>query len=158
MNQTIKLEGIKGFQQEKTKGVSPWMLSLEQELGPERPAARWSYTLQDFEFNVFEGEQSLWIVIRFPKGGEVALRAAYCPYNHIVITNMRRRDDGLENVFDQVLEIELSSVTGDYHVRLEMPARRPRPPPLHHNFDPGSPALCPLLSSVTSSRSGRWRI
>ncbi len=121
MVQTAKIEGIKGFHQEKTKGVSPWMLSLEQELGPERPAASWSYTLQDFEFNILEGEQSLWVIIHFPKGGEIALRAAYCPYNHIVITDIRRRDDGLENVFDQVLEIELSSVTGKYHVRLEFP-------------------------------------
>jgi hypothetical protein len=121
MVQTAKFEGIKGFQEEKTKGVSPWMLSLEQELGPERPAASWTYMLQDFEFNMIEGDQSLWVLIRFPKGGEIALRAAYCPYNHIAITDIRRIDDGLENVFDQILEVELSSVTGEYHVRLEFP-------------------------------------
>jgi hypothetical protein len=121
MVQTAKLEEIKGFQEEKTKGVSPWMLSLEQELGPERPAASWSYTLQDFEFKVIEGDQSLWVIIHFPQGGEIALRAAYCPYNHIAITDIRHTNDGLENVFDQVLEVELSSVTGEYHVRLDFP-------------------------------------
>jgi hypothetical protein len=41
MVQTTKLEEIKGFQMEKTKGVSPWMLSLKHELGAERPASSW---------------------------------------------------------------------------------------------------------------------
>jgi hypothetical protein len=119
MIQTAKLEGIKGFQEEKTKGVSPWMLSLEQELGEERPDSSWSYALQDFEFNTIEGDQSLWVLIRFPKGGEVALRAAYCPYNHIEIKDMQVIDDGVENSYHQGLDIQLSSVTGDYKVRLE---------------------------------------
>ncbi len=155
MVQTVKLEGIKGFQQEKTKGVSPWMLSLEQELGPERPAASWSYTLQGFEFKVLEGEQALWVIIHLPKGGEIALRAAYCPYNHIVITDMRHRDDGLENVFDQVLDIKLNSVTGEYHVRLEFP--RPDRALLRctTTFNPRGPAVCPLFSTRHhSARAG----
>ena len=69
MVQTTKLEGIKGFQEEKTKRVSPWMLSLVQELGTDRPGSLWSKTLQDFQFNIIEGDQSLWLLIRFPKGG-----------------------------------------------------------------------------------------
>jgi hypothetical protein len=119
MEQRMKIEEIKGFQGEKTKGVSPWMLSLEQELGPERPASSWSYSLQDFQFNIIEGDQSLWILVSFPKGGEVALRAAYCPYNHIAINDMKVLDDGVENHYNQGLEIQLSSVTGEYRVRLE---------------------------------------
>lgn len=121
MVQTAKMEAIKGFEEQKTRGVSPWMLSLEQELGEERQAARWSYTSREFVFEVVEGDQSLWIITRFPKGGEVALRAAYCPYNHITINEIRSLDDGVENGLENGLEIQLTSVTGDYRVRLEFP-------------------------------------
>jgi hypothetical protein len=157
MVQTAKLEGIKGFQGEKTKGVSPWMISLEQELGVARPAASWSYTRQDFEFNVIEGDQSLWIVIRFPKGGEIALRAAYCPYNNIVITDMGRMNTGLENVFDQVLEVALSSVTGAYHVRLEFPRSDRALMRCTTTLTPATPLFLPFFLA-TSYRSGRWTI
>lgn len=68
MEKTAKRESIKGFEEQKMKGVSPWVLSLQQELGLERPAASWSYTLQDFVFEILEGDQSLWIVARFPTG------------------------------------------------------------------------------------------
>jgi hypothetical protein len=125
MVQNVKLERIKGFQEERTKGVSPWMLSLERELGEERPASSWSYSLQDFQFNILEGDQSLWVLVTFPKGGEIALRAAYCPYNHIEISDMRTIGDGIENGYPKGVEIHLSSVTGEYRVRLEFlhPAR-----------------------------------
>src|SRR5215217_1243858 len=122
MDQTAKLEGIKGFEEQKTKGVSPWMLSLQQELGEERRASSWSYSLQDFLFDIVEGDQSLWIVIRFPSGGEVALRAAYCPYNNITINELRSLGDGVEYGTENGMDIYLSSVTGEYHVRLEFPS------------------------------------
>jgi hypothetical protein len=118
MVQTAKIEANKGFQEEKTRGVSPWMLALEQELGEGRPDASWSFSLQDFQFNIIEGDQSLWIVVTFPKGGEIALRAAYCPYNHIEINDMRVISDEVENTHHQGLDIHLSSVTGEYHVQL----------------------------------------
>jgi len=121
MVQTAKLEGIKGFEEQKTKGVSPWALSLQQELGEERRASSWSYTLEGFLFDVVEGDQSLWIVARFPAGGEVALRAAYCPYNNITINEMRSIDDGVEHGLGNGVDFDVSSVTGDYHIRLEFP-------------------------------------
>src|ERR1044071_6324348 len=97
MDQTVKLERIKGFEEQKTKGVSPWMLALLHELGEARPASSWTYLLQDFQFDIVEGDQSLWIVVHFPSGAEVALRAAYCPYNHITIHEMIALDDGVEH-------------------------------------------------------------
>ncbi|MGE5377273.1 MAG: hypothetical protein ACM3XO_19630, partial [Bacteroidota bacterium] len=121
MVQTANSEGIRGFQKEKTKGVSPWMLSLEQELGEQRPASSWSFLLGDFQLNVIEGDQSLWIVTTFPKGGEVALRAAYCPYNHIEINEIRTFGNQVDNSYPKGMEIQLGSVTGEYLVHLEFP-------------------------------------
>ena len=145
MVQTAKIEGIKGFQEEKTKGVSPWMLSLEQELGEERPASSWSYSQQDFQFNIIEGDQSLWILVKFPKGSEVALRAAYCPYNHIIIKDMRVLADGVENNHIQGLEIQLGSVTGEYCVRLEF--IHPDRPLIHctTTLTPAAPLFIPYF-------------
>lgn len=119
MVQTTKIEGIRGFHEEKTKGVTPWMLSLEQELGEERPASLWDFSLQDFSFNVIEGDQSLWIITHFPNGGEVALRAAYCPYNHIEVNEVRSFGNSVDNGFPKELEVQLSSVTGEYLIRLQ---------------------------------------
>ena len=119
MVQTVKLEGIRGFQEQKTKGVSPWMLSLDQELVRKRPASRWDFVLNNFQFNLIEGDQSLWIVTRFPQGAEVVLRAAYCPYNQIMINEMTAIGDGIENTYPIGMDIQLSSISGQYHVRLE---------------------------------------
>lgn len=145
MEQAIHLDHVKGFEEEKTKGVSPWMLSLREELGEERPAARWSYALQDFVFDVIEGDQSLWIVIHFPQGGQVALRAAYCPYNHITVHEMKALNDGVEHGLENSLGIHLHSVTGEYRVCLEFP--RPDRPLLHctTTLVPAAPLFVPFF-------------
>ncbi len=156
MVQNAKLEGIKGFQDEKTKGVSPWLLSLEQELGEERPASGWSYSLSDFQFNIFEGDQSLWILITFPQGGEVALRAAYCPYNHITIRDMKALDDGVENSPNRGVELQLGSVTGEYSVKLEF--LHPDRPLIRctTTLRPAAPLFVPYFPAI-SSPWGAWK-
>jgi hypothetical protein len=145
MEQAINLDKVKGFEEEKTKGVSPWMLSLQAELGEARPVSTWSYTVQDFLFEVVEGDQSLWIIIHFPKGGEVALRAAYCPYNNITIREIKVLDDGVEHGLENGLDIHLSSVTGDYRVHLEFP--RPDRALLHctTTLVPAAPLFMPYF-------------
>jgi len=57
-----ELKGITGFQEEETTGVSPWLLSLLDELGEERPTPHWSYSFQGISFEVIEGKQSLWLI------------------------------------------------------------------------------------------------
>lgn len=143
MERTAKRENIKGFEEQKTKGVSPWVLSLLQELGPERPTPSWSYRIQDFTFEILEGDQSLWIVARFPGGGEVAFRAAYCPYNSITIHEIRNLDDGVEHGLENGLEIQLSSITGEYHVSVQFP--QPDQPLLHFTtrLVPAAPLFIP---------------
>ena len=145
MVQTAKLEGIKGFQEEKTKAVSPWMLSLEKELGEERPDPAWRFSRHDFQFDVIEGDQSLWLLVKFPKGGEVALRAAYCPYNHISVQEMVALYDGVENGYKKGLEIQLSSVTGDYRIVLEF--IHPDRPLIHltTSLTPAAPLFLPYF-------------
>jgi hypothetical protein len=59
MDEKEKLKGMTGFKEQETVGVSPWMLSLLDELGSERKAPHWTYSFGDFSFEVIEGTQSL---------------------------------------------------------------------------------------------------
>lgn len=51
----------------------------------------------------------------------MAFRAAYCPYNNIVIHEIQSLDDGVENGLQNGLALHLGSVTGEYRVRLQFP-------------------------------------
>src|SRR5215208_1856912 len=90
MSEKENLKGMTGFEQKETTGISPWILSLVDELGAEGPAPHWTYSLEDFSFEIIEGKQSLWITTRFPRGGRIALRAAYCPDGELTIDEIRQ--------------------------------------------------------------------
>src|ERR1044072_1861840 len=89
MKEKQSLKGISGFQEQETVGLSPWMLSLIDELGKERRSPHWTYSFEEFSFEIIEGTQSLWVTSRFPAGGQVALRAAYCPDGELAIDEIR---------------------------------------------------------------------
>ena len=49
MDEKEKLEGITGFDEQETVGVSPWILSSLDELGTERKTPHWTYTHEAIE-------------------------------------------------------------------------------------------------------------
>ena len=114
-------KGVTGFQEQKTMAVSPWVLSLLDQLGESRPPSRGSYAIRDFTFDVFEANESLWVLVRFPAGGEVALRAAYCPDGKLSLDEIIPLDDGVEYGLQNGIEIQLHAAAGDFRVRLEFP-------------------------------------
>jgi hypothetical protein len=114
-------KGITGFEDQKTAAVSPWALALFEELGRGRPPSRWSYIVQDFTFDVFEVNESLWVLARFPDGGEIILRTAYCPDGNLSIDEITRVNDGVEGSPENGIEIKLRSNAGDFCVRLVFP-------------------------------------
>lgn len=133
-----KLKGITGFQEQETVGVSPWMLSLLDELGEGRPDPHWSYSFEDFSFEITEGKQSLWITIRYPSGGRMALRAAYCPDGELTVDEIRQI--GIDNG----VEVQLGSTIGSFRVEIDFPqADRPM---LHYKttLTPAAPLLIPF--------------
>src|SRR5687768_4574911 len=113
MSEKEKLKGITGFQEQETVGVSPWMLSLQAELGTERNAPRWTFSLHNFSFELIEGTQSLWIVARFAAGGEVAFRAVYCPDGRLEIDEIQKRKNGIE--------VQVSSTIGGFRLQVDFP-------------------------------------
>lgn len=113
MDEKEKLKGITGFELQKTVGVSPWILSLLDELGNDRKAPRWSYSFEDFSFELIEGKQSLWVITKSPSGGEVAFRVAHCPDGNMEIEEIRKAGTGVE--------VQVSSTVGSFRVELEFP-------------------------------------
>ncbi len=113
MDEKEKLKGITGFEEQQTVGLSPWMLSLLDELGSERKSPHWTYSFEDISLELIEGTQSLWIVTRFPGGGEIAFRAAYCPDGRLEIDQIQQTDTGID--------VEISSTVGGFRVQVEFP-------------------------------------
>ncbi len=138
MDEKQSLKGITGFEEQETVGVSPWMLSLVDELGEERPSPHWTYSFDNFSFEVIEGTQSLWVTTRFPSGGQVALRAAYCPDGELAIDEIRQIG------IDRAIEVHLTSTVGNFRVEIHFP--RTDRPMLHckTTFNPVAPLLIPF--------------
>src|SRR5215208_4349075 len=116
MSEKEKLRGITGFEERETVGVSPWLLSLVDELGEDAPAPHWSYTFEDFSFEIVEGTQSIWLASRFPSGGRTALRAAYCPDGELEIDEITQLKIG------NGIEIQVSSAVGGFPVQIDFPS------------------------------------
>ena len=136
MNEKEKLRGITGFEEQETVGVSPWMLSLLDELGPDRPGPHWSYLQDEFSFEILQGKQSLWLIAQFPSRGQVALRAAYCPDGELAIDEIQQVATGIE--------IRLRSTVGDFRVQVEF--IQAKQPLLHCKamLTPVAPLLIPF--------------
>lgn len=60
MREKEKIKGVTGSKEQETAGVSPWMLSLLDELGPEKKTPRWTYSFAGLSFELVEGTQSVW--------------------------------------------------------------------------------------------------
>src|SRR5215208_5610184 len=138
MDEKQKLKGVTGFEERETVGVSPWMLSLVDELGEERPSPHWTYSFDEFSFEIIEGAQSLWITGRFPSGGRVALRAAYCPDGELAIDEIRQI--GIDNA----IEVHLTSTVGNFRVEIHFP--QVGRPVLHYKttLNPAAPLVIPF--------------
>ena len=136
MDEKEKLKGNTGFDPQATVSVSPWLLSILDELGTDRQSPRWTYSLDEFSFEVVEGTQSLWIVMRFPAGAEVAFRPAYCPDGKLEIDEIQQTERGIE--------VLISSTIGGFRTTLEFPT--PDRPILHctTTLNPIAPLLIPF--------------
>jgi hypothetical protein len=136
MDEKEQLKGITGFDHQETVGVSPWLLSLIDELGRERKDPHWTYSLEDISFELVEGTQSLWFVARFPAGGQVAFRVAYCPDGRLEIDEIRRTETGIE--------VDISSTVGGFRTVLKFP--RPDRALLHckTTINPAAPLVIPF--------------
>ena len=140
MEEKKKIKGSTGFEEQETVAVSPWMLSLVDELGEEGQAPHWTYTFDDFTFEIVEGRQSLWVTSQFPAGGRVAMRAAYCPDGELTIDEIRQIGA------DNAVEVFLSSTVGPFRVEIHFP--QADHPMLHFKtaLNPVAPLLIPFWS------------
>ena len=60
-------------------GLSPWALSLQNEVAAKALAVHAAFALGDLACEVSEGRDSLWVMVRRPGCGGLALRLAFAP-------------------------------------------------------------------------------
>jgi len=138
MSEKQKRKGITGFQERESVGVSPWMLTLQDELGAERPSPHWSYSVEEFLFEVVEGRQSLWVMVRFPAGGQIALRAAYCPDGELNL------DEILQLELGNGVEVKISSTVGTFDLLIEFLQMDRHLLDCKTTFTPAAPLIIPF--------------
>jgi hypothetical protein len=99
--------------------ISSWAVAAQEELLNNPPVAE--KTLQRYQLTVRSTYDSLWVVVRWPKGKLVAFRMAFSPGNRLNITNIEESTDTMQftleahNAFYQVAIILPADVSAVLH-------------------------------------------
>lgn len=107
----------------KSEGVeidrlTPTLAQFSQQYSDHKTKSLVHWEIHNYTFDVRPGGQSLWITAQAPSGLTVALRAGYCLDRDFVDYQLQ--------VEDRSASFWLSSSTGHYRIRLELPdARQP---------------------------------
>ena len=91
--------------------LTPWALSACAELA-DLGKAHVSWNFNGYTFAVHNTADSLWIVVKLPKGGRMNFRAAYAPGDSLSVTVVGKSKF--------VAAIDLTSDTGQYKVKIEL--------------------------------------
>ncbi|HLV06912.1 MAG TPA: hypothetical protein VKY80_04495 [Croceibacterium sp.] len=93
----------------KLVGISPYVLSLREELRTGSMKRHGQFELGDLDVEVCQGRDSVWAIIRREGQGGLALRAAYVPNGDIQVRK-RKPEEGV------ALELEIESVIGSHSI------------------------------------------
>lgn len=92
-------------------GASAFVLGLRAELLGGTMAQLGRFGLGDLQAEVLQGADSLWVVVRRPGNGGLALRAAYAPSGGFAVRTLAPEDD-------EVIRLEATSVLGRHVVAI----------------------------------------
>ena len=85
--------------------VTPWALSASSELAlVDEPILKWF--IGGFDFALHPTMDSLWIIVKFPKGGKMNFRVAYSPGGSLAVKSTEKKEMGAV--------IDLGSATGHF--------------------------------------------
>ena len=76
-------------------GLSPWALSACAELAEIKPAL-YTTSAGSFEFKVYAGMDSIWILTEMPNGGRIAFRAAFSPGESLLVKKITAHTQGIQ--------------------------------------------------------------
>ena len=94
--------------------ISPWAVAAGSLLADDTLAVIFQKQSGSFTYTVQSTNDSLWVLVKWPKGGTVAFRMAYTPDGGLEIKSKRQNKDGIK--------FFLRSIIGEYSVTLQFPA------------------------------------
>jgi hypothetical protein len=93
--------------------ISPWLLNVNALLNAPARSPFHVDERSGYSFRLINLEDSIWIVVSWPKGSRIAFRLAYSPNDRIEVKRMLTKGDQLT--------LEAGSLLGDYEVVVDLP-------------------------------------
>lgn len=93
------------------RGASPWLLALREESAGWKLPCLKEIVVADLPVGIYQGRQTAWVIARWPSGGGMALRSAYCPEGDFEIEAPEDADGGIG--------WRASGAIGDFRVHLQ---------------------------------------
>jgi hypothetical protein len=94
-------------------GISPWAAAASSYFSDDDLPVLYTKTVDAYTFTVHCSNDSLWVLVKWPKGGKIAFRAAYSPDGNLTVKSRRETDKGIKFFLDAVI--------GDITVEIQFP-------------------------------------
>jgi hypothetical protein len=94
-------------------GISPWAAAASNYFSDCKPAVIYTKTVDAYTFTVHCSNDSLWVLVIWPKGGKIAFRTGYSPDGGLTIKSQRETDNGIIFFLDAII--------GDITVEIQFP-------------------------------------
>jgi hypothetical protein len=94
-------------------GASPSLISARREIAALGTKPLYKLQFANFEVQLYHEGKSLWILIEWPNGGQVAICAANVAFSATSVRNLEADDASLR--------ADLSTELGVYHVSVDIP-------------------------------------
>jgi hypothetical protein len=93
--------------------ISAWTAVAKEIFATKHLPCVWSKEIKNFKFNVYNGGESLWVIVRWPGEAQTALRVVYSPGDNLIIEKMEEEENGIC--------FFLQSIIGHYTAKLQFP-------------------------------------
>jgi hypothetical protein len=93
--------------------ISPWLLNVNALLNDPARSPFHIDERRGYSFRLINLEDSIWIVVSWPKGSRIAFRLAYSPNGRLEVKKMLTKGDQLT--------LQAGSLLGDYEVVIDLP-------------------------------------
>lgn len=84
-------------------GLSPWAVAASNAFADNDLVSLYTTNCENFSFNIYLVNDSLWIAVSWPKGGEALIRAAFSPAGEIKIKSTEELNDGVLFILDATI-------------------------------------------------------
>lgn len=83
--------------------ISPWAAAASNYFSGEALPVIYTKTIDAYTFTIHCSNDSLWVLVIWPKGGKIAFRTAYSPDGNLTVKSQRETDNGIKFFLDAVI-------------------------------------------------------